>query len=546
MAWDDPLDLFAHQIASAVRARMLMASDVVQRFISRIEEIEGAVNSVVYRRFDEALEDARRVDADVARGVDPGPLAGVPISIKESYHLAGSPSTLGVSRFLEEKIVQDSELVAKLKAAGAVVVAKTNVPQLMVLHETDNPVFGRTNNPWDLARTPGGSTGGEAALLAARGSALGLGSDMGGSIRYPAHVCGVAGFKPTTHLLTNTGARMTFPGLEAIGSSPGPMGRCVEDLEIALRVMAAPGPALRPDVSPPTVGDVQRVDVPALRIGYFTDDGYMTPSPAIRRVVETAAARLQEIGCRVEAFEPPGIPDAVQTYYGLVSADGAAAMRQALGNCEADPRVRRLIRLATIPTSLRPALAWWLESTGQIKLGRLVSGTGPISTADYWRLTAAKQEFSERFFTAWRDSGADVLIGPPHALPAMHHGASVDLTTAASYCFLANMLHLPAGVIPAGTVREGEESDRPASTDQVDRAARRVEVGSQGLPLGVQVMGRPHHDHLALAVMRTLEWCFRTHSDYPDRPPEPIGGDPETSENLSDPDGHVDDVSRES
>ncbi len=185
-------------------------------------------------------EKPTEIDRRRASGEPLGPLAGVPVTIKECFQVVGTPATLGLPGNRHELSETDSPLVRRLTAAGAIVLGKTNVPQLMVLHETDNPLYGRTNNPWNLDRSPGGSSGGEAAIVAAGGSVLGLGSDLGGSIRQPAHSVGICGLLPTQGRIEMTGRRGNFYGLESLSLQPGPMARTVDDVEIAFRVLADP------------------------------------------------------------------------------------------------------------------------------------------------------------------------------------------------------------------------------------------------------------------------------------------------------------------
>ena len=211
------------------------------KFLSRIwrhqrrrSQIECGRGAPVRR----GSREARAIDDCRRRGEPLGPLAGVPITVKECFQLTGTPTTLGVRRRGESHetvplATTDGPLIARLRSAGAIVVGKTNVPQLMLLYETDNPVYGRTNNPWDMGRGSGGSSGGEAAIIAAGGVPLGLATDLGGSIRQPAHVCGIHGLKPSGGRLTCVGSSSAFTGFDAMPIQPGPMARHVEDLALA-------------------------------------------------------------------------------------------------------------------------------------------------------------------------------------------------------------------------------------------------------------------------------------------------------------------------
>jgi len=231
----------ASELARLIRGGDVSARDVVEAHIRRIEDVDARLNAVVARRFEEALAEATRADDARARGEVLGPLHGVPVTIKDQFLVAGMPTTFGLPPRASHRADGDGPLVARLRQAGAIVLGKTNVSQLLFYHESDNPVYGRTNNPWNLDRTPGGSSGGEGAIVAAGGSALGLGSDLGGSIRIPAHFCGIAGLKPSSRRLSllDTPAGIFFEQ-DVIGYQPGPLARTVADLALAMSVLAGP------------------------------------------------------------------------------------------------------------------------------------------------------------------------------------------------------------------------------------------------------------------------------------------------------------------
>ncbi len=221
----DLIQLSASEMARQIAAGLITSEQLVEAHIRRIEAVNPALNAVVANRFDLARREAAAADRARAAGRPLAPLHGVPITIKECFHVAGMASTEGVHRFAHELMAHDNPLVRRLKQAGAIVLAKTNLPQLMLMHETDNPLYGRTNNPWDLERAPGGSSGGEAAIIAAGGSPLGLGNDLGGSIRFPAHSVGICGIKPTVRRLTNADVRDNLHGMEAILPQSGPLAQ---------------------------------------------------------------------------------------------------------------------------------------------------------------------------------------------------------------------------------------------------------------------------------------------------------------------------------
>jgi fatty acid amide hydrolase len=511
--------LSASEIAAEIAAGRLSARAAVDAHIERIQAVDGLLNAVVVPLFEEAGAAARKADEDQALGRELGPLHGVPLTVKECFHVAGTPSSIGVQRLRDFRPTVDSPLVRQLRSSGAIVLGKTNVPQLMLLHETDNPVYGRTNNPWNLKRSPGGSTGGEAAIIAAGGSPLGLGSDLGGSIRQPAHSCGICGLKPTTGRLNGGGKRSNFRGMEAIGVQPGPMARSVADLELMLHVLMPLGAEGDFQVPPVPLGRAAAVCVPQLRVGVWEDDGFFSAAPALRRAVREAAEALRASGVTVVEFAPPAVIQVVRGYFGILGADGGADFRRTLGRDKPDWRIQRLLRLGSLPAVGRRHLSTLLQLSGQGRLADLVKHAGKASADHYWQLTAARADYTNRFIAALDEAGLDACLCPPHALPALLHGSTADLPSAASYSFLPNYLNMPAGVIAATRVRPGEESDRPASRDKVERSAIAVERGSAGLPVGVQVFGRHWREDVVLALLATLEAHFRQQADFPADPP---------------------------
>jgi len=511
--------LSASEMARQIEAGHVTSRELIEAHIRRIEQVNPRLNAVVVPMFAQARAEAERADQARARGEALGPLHGVPITIKECFHIAGTPATEGIGRFAGEIMTVDAPLVRRLRRAGAIVLGKTNVPQLMLLHETDNPVYGRTNNPWDVDRSPGGSSGGEAAIIASGGSPLGLANDLGGSIRQPAHSCGICGIKPTSGRLTNAGVRANLTGMEAILPQAGPLARHVEDLQLALEVLTTLEPGeIDLQMAPVPLGHPAHVDVTKLRIGFWSDDRYFSASPALRRAVSEAAEALRKLGAHVEPFQPPEMAHAVKLYFGLLSADGAKDASRLLGGSPRDWRLKRLIRLGHCPAWLRRVLSVGLRAIGQRRTAALIDMIGGLSADQYWQLSAARAEFAERFFATWSTQCLDAVICPPHSLPALRHGSTEHLAVAGSYCYWVNVLGIPSGVIPATRVRAGEESDRPASRDFVDRAASHVESGSIGLPVGVQVAAARWREDIVLAVMAALESHFREQPDFPSTP----------------------------
>ena len=493
--------LGASELAAGVAARRFSVVEAVSATIERQNEVQPKLNAVAVAMHDQAMAAAKAADQGVAEAGQK--LYGVPVTVKECFDVVGTASTAGLVGWAAKLEGDDAELVRRLRAAGAIITAKSNVPQLLLYAETDNPLYGRTNNPWELARTPGGSSGGEAALVAAFASPLGLGTDFGGSIRVPAHFCGVCGLRATPGRLSMAGTadQVLFGHAPALPDSAGPMARTVADLKLAMQVLGAP---------------VSDANVAGLVIGLYDDDGVMEASAAVRRAARQAGTTLESAGARVVTFEPPAMQDALDIFYGLVTADGAAGLAKLIAGEALDRRISQLMQLARMDGWVRPALGAGLAAAGQRRLSHLIRTTGLRTQAETQALVARRDAYRKRFEAAVTAAGIDVIICPPHALPALTHGASADLGPASfNYTMPYNLLGWPAGVVPVSRVRPGETDRRPRRVDMTDLAARRVDKDSAGLPVGVQVVARPGREDLILAVMSAVETALSGSVDFP-------------------------------
>lgn len=510
----------ATTLARLIAAREVSSTEVVAAHIDRIQAVDPLLNAVVVPLFEQAREAATRADELQARGETLGPLHGVPFTLKECYHVADTVSSIGVPRFQREVFDTDGPLVRRLQKAGGIILGKTNVPQAMLLHETDNPVYGRTNNPWRLGRSPGGSSGGEAAIIAAGGSPLGIANDLGGSIRQPAHVCGLFGIKPTSGRFTNAGCRNNLSGLRLISTLTGAIARSTEDLQLALQ-------AMRPEKNEPLCDDeVERpwldpasVEVSTLRVGYFEDDGFFSPSPAIRRAVRESVKVLQDRGAQVVEFQPPDMSAAMSLYFSLIGADGARTISDILAGDKVDWRIGKLMKIGRVENPWRGLLALSAAMAHQPRTAQLLRATGRKSAEQLAEMASQISEYAAKFENELSKANIDVLISPPHGLPAPLHDSTFHLPAAASYCFLSNLLGIPSGVVPCTRVRADEESDRRPGFDWSEHCARQIEQGSVGLPVGVQVAARMWREDLVLAVMTQLERAFRNQADFPAKAP---------------------------
>lgn len=478
--------------------------DVVEQHIERIQRSHKALNALTQDRFDLARVEAREADRKRRAGEPLGRLHGLPITVKEAIDVRDMASTFGMTSRANHRAGADEPHVARLRAEGAIVLGKTNVAQLLFYYESDNPLYGRSNHPDDAKRTTGGSSGGEAALVATGASALGIGTDIGGSVRIPAHFCGIVGFKPTAGRCPDPG-RFSVPfGQQAIRSQLGVLTRSVDDAALALSVLdrTVDPYAVRP------LGDHRAVDIKSLRIGWHDDDGTFDASPAIKRALREATEALRAAGATLVPFTPPRASYGMDLLYGIFGGDGIATMRKLLKGEKKAPQIAQLAAGGALPHWAVKAAMALLHALGQHGMAEGMRAFGHRDTAHYWALVEALDDYRAMFrdaMDAVPGGAIDAILAPPCPLPAFRHGDSVKLITAGAYACLYNALGLPAGVVPVTRVGADETQGRPATRDAVQEVARAIDEGSAGLPVGVQVASRSGHDEVALAIMRAVE-----------------------------------------
>jgi fatty acid amide hydrolase len=514
--------LSLRQLGSALSSGATSSTEVTKAYLARIDAVEPILHACTVVLREEALAAAGAADARIGRGERRGALDGVPLTLKESLDLRGHPSTLGMPSRARLIASEDAAMVAVLREAGAVFLAKTNVSQALLFHESRNPLFGATNNPWDLARGPGGSSGGEAAIIAAGGSPVGVGTDIGGSIRGPAHVCGIVGLKPTNDRWSVAGSQGGQPGQEVVRGQSGPMGRTVDDVRVLWEGCDPARIAARdPRVPPLPLGDTTS-PVRGLRVGWFVDDGTVTVSAAGRRAVERAVHALQDAGCVVVEFPPRNVEELIAVYLGGMSADGGVTLREQIDDADLDDALTMLWRLQRLPATARRVAARVMEARGDGVVARMLRALGEKRVADVWALTRRARALAVEELVAWDRAGLDGLVCPPHATPALPHGASRDFALGGALAMRFNLVNFPAGVVPVTCVRP-EEQQRPAGRGRLEQAAARIDAGSAGLPVGVQVVARPWREDICLRLMSAVEAGVRG-DDGPPTLPAPIPG----------------------
>jgi amidase len=456
---DHILALSACHQACLVRARSISSRELISSHLDRIATINPLLHASVEVQAGAALADAEAADRELAAGSTRGPLHGVPFSIKDSIEQAGTRCTAGTwGRRNAPPSTTDATLVARLRRAGAIPIARTNLPDLLFAFESANLLFGQTNNPYDPARTAGGSSGGEAALIAACGSPLGLGSDAAGSVRLPAAFSGIAGIKPTSGRLPRTGHFPPAGGwLETVWQM-GPMARRVEDLVEAMRLLTGPD-GIDPTVPPVPYADPYQVELGELRVALFTDNGIAAADEEVSRLVRAAGAALASVVALMEETRPSCLDKAYDLEMELIGPDGGDGLRAYLHGLGS--------------TRVHPLLTGWLDKLEPYR-------TDLAGFARYWAGLDAYRAEMTRFLCRF-----DAVLCPAYIHAALPHGESIDEDNFRG--FSHTMAFNVAGW-PAAVVRCGESST--------------------GLPIGVQVAAAPWREDIVLRVALWLEEAF--------------------------------------
>jgi len=453
--------LSAVAMAEQIRQGKLSPVELVDAHLTRIEELNPRLNAFAHVDIDGARRQARLAEAAVRNGGNLGVLHGVPLSIKSSMEVAGLRWEAGTK--LRSGIIaeRDAPLVARLRQAGAIILGVSNAPELLMAWETDNLLYGRTNNPWDLTRTAGGSSGGEASSIASGMSAGGVGSDGGGSIRVPAHFSGICGLKPTPGRIPATGHFPESVGPFALLGVVGPMARNVGDLKVLFEVLQGPDDG-DPSAAPVPLCWPGKDELGRVRVGYFEDDGRTPVTSETRAAVRTAAEALQRAGFQVEAFRPDGLELARRLWWKLFGIAGGMVLGPMTESHEDE---------------LSPILK---EFSSWVAAEPAHSGQ---SLLDTW---IERDVVRMQMFAQMRDF--PVLLCPVASIPAFRHGErswqvegkTVKYLDAWSYTEWFNLLGMPAISMPVGKSPEG-------------------------LPIGVQIAACPWQEELVISVAAALE-----------------------------------------
>ncbi len=434
-------------IVAAIRDGKVSPVEVAQKCLDRIEQLNPSLNAVVTIAPD-LMERAKAAEQVLMRGEAVGPLHGVPVTIKDTIETAGLRTTSGSTIRQDYVPSVDAPAVARLRAAGAIILGKTNAAEMAMDYNADNPVFGRTNHPHDAKLTPGGSSGGEAVAIATGMSPGGLGSDLAGSVRIPAHFCGIAGLKPTTGRVPG---ELQFPpssGPYSLGAVIGPMARSVGDLRLLFRVLSGDGGS--------------EIQLKGIRVAWYGDDGVVPVTEETSRAVAAAARSLADAGLVVEECRPPHVERGNDLWLKLFSRASVVQLRNVYAGREKEGG---------------SFVRWRLSTADQT----------PAPTLDEYIASWMERDRLREELLRWMET-TPIIVAPVGSTPAYEHdtlkvtvrGETFGTFRAFSYAQTFNLFDLPVVTVPAGRSPEG-------------------------LPIGVQIVGRPNAEEMVLAAAEIVE-----------------------------------------
>ena len=500
------LSLSAQEIACS----SIPSQEILNTYIHRVLKVARPLNLTAEEPFEDALS---RLDS-----LPKGLLYKVPISFKDEIFQENCTSSGGVTWRLDEVNVFDSILVKLLRDQGAVPFVRGNAMQLMMWIETTNNIYGTSLNPWDPTRTPGGSSGGDAGLVASRCTPLAIGSDIAGSVRIPSAFCGVYGFKPGSYRVSYKECAGCYPDgdliEELIRPSYGPMGRSVEDLALVLRSWWVPQLWEHdPYVFPLVFDEQQYQSTEKLKIGYFEYNEVFECAEVVKNVVRDSKNKLEQQGHTLVPFDTSMIRKGVELCLRVFMCMGGSHTLEGLkGERPAWPYFADWLE-SKVPF-VSSLLLKLLDFSGHHQLAYLLNVPSSVSVSELNELVQEISEFKNQFIENWRIQGLDCVISPVWGLVAPQHTKTQMVIASLSYCFLWNLLDFPAGVVPVKLVEKGEDHYTSSLSDKVVEEAQCIMEGSVGLPVCLQVVSLPNKDETALKLMKALESTYNFHK-YP-------------------------------
>eukprot|EP01102_Stenamoeba_stenopodia_P021690 TRINITY_DN8818_c0_g1_i1.p1 TRINITY_DN8818_c0_g1~~TRINITY_DN8818_c0_g1_i1.p1 ORF type:complete len:634 (+),score=79.47 TRINITY_DN8818_c0_g1_i1:230-2131(+) len=525
------LKLSLEELLEALKQRRFTAEEVVVAFCLQAREVCGPhtpINAITETYFEDALEQAKEADRRYQEGQNIRSLEGIPITVKDHIDVKGKDSTMGMACSCFKPRNEDGVYVKILRDEGAIVIARSNVPQLMCICETTNRIFGRTTNPWDPSgqRSAGGSSGGEGALVSARASVIGLGTDIGGSIRLPSAYCGGYGMKPTPQRLTLLGVspplfHFDMEGnfiFENVRPTVGPISNSMEGLHVVMKSwLDKRSPMWKLDSSIPKVPwkEATYTSQKKLKIGYFIDSNWLPPSASSSRAVHEAVEALKRAGHEVIPFEAPPIKEAMAVFFGIFfGVGGHLTWNHALRGEEPIDEYKGMVSLmATIANYGRwtsHLLEFFYRLIGEKMVAETIPFSRQLSVLEMEQLVFLKMGIEGMYSAKWKAFGLDAVICPVTLAPALlvDHAKWENFVWEIPYTMIWNLIHFPAGNVPVTVAKPDEDKGWKhydgTSNDSYAKLMRKSLDNDQGLPVGVQVVALPFKDEKCMRVMKDI------------------------------------------
>ncbi|XP_062974558.1 vitamin D3 hydroxylase-associated protein-like [Elgaria multicarinata webbii] len=499
------LSLPLAELAEKLKEGSLSPESVLYTYMEKALAVTQEVNCV--RHF---IPECEQHLQELKKQKQKGLLYGIPVSIKDHIGCKGHLSTCGFVQLLSTLDEEDSVLVQVLKRQGANPFVLTNVPQSLMNYDCSNPIFGQTVNPLDHGRSPGGSSGGEGALIAGGGSILGFGSDIGGSIRLPSSFCGICGLKPTTGRLSHSGVKGPIDGICSVTETVTPMARDVDSLVLCMKALLCDD-MFQLDATVPPMPFNEKIysSCTPLRIGYYDTDGYFLLPPCMRRAVHQTRKLLEEAGHTLVPFTPPSVDYVSDELFlrGLF-ADGGSTLLAMFKRDIVDPGLKPQVYCLRIPNLLKKVLAKIVKPWFPRLASHLNALCGVRSVKNLWEHHKKVAAYHKKFVDQWRKCELDVVLCPVLG-PAFTLGYPGKILAAVSSTMLYNVLNFPAGVVPVTTVTEADEEELWQNQghygDPWDKKLKKAVEGAVGLPVAVQCVALPWQEELCLRFMKEVE-----------------------------------------
>ncbi|XP_070601919.1 fatty-acid amide hydrolase 1-like [Erythrolamprus reginae] len=505
------LSLTLHELCQKLGDGSLTAESVFYTYVDKALKVTADVNCIV----DYIAEEESQLlcmNKEERKGL----LYGVPISIKDSINCKGHDTTLGFVKRLFQPAAEDAVVVQVLKHQGAIPFVKTNVPQSLLNYDCSNPIFGSTVHPLDPTKSPGGSSGGEGALIKNGGSILGIGTDIAGSIRIPSAFCGVCGLKTTGNRISKRGIVPCVAGQRGVFVGLGPMARDVDSLALCLKALLCKKMFHLDSTVPPLPFNEQVYASSApLRIGYHVTNSYNMSSPSMARAVMETKELLEINGHVLVPFEPDHMAYLMSHIVpASLFGDGAATLLQSFEDEPIDPKLRINILLFKLPYWMRKVLSWIIRPIN-IRQSRSMGNLRERSVQELWKCHSEIEEYCREFTEKWKRLELDVLLCPAIG-PAFKSGFAGKLPEAIANTILYNYLDCPAGIVPVTTVTKEDEEElknfKGHYNDFGDKLFAKAVKECVGLPVAVQCVALPWQEELCLRFMKEVEKLTREKS----------------------------------